>query len=532
MRRAAASLLVLLAALASGAAAQQPFTVTGRFLYEDRDWAWNGWTGAWTERPVRGADVVVLDAVHGGVLGRGLTQASGEFAVDCKAIGVHDIVVRVDAANRFAPQHGVLAPRITVVDDTGARWSAFSAVFPAQAAGDDLDVGTTTALAVSAAGSEGNPFNVFDLALAGWEHLHQQCGALPAGRVRLQWPSWSGSWAAGHAAHIADDDGYDDAVILHELGHVVHNLWSDSDSPGGMHWFGDSDQDPRLAFAEGYATFFSATVLRELGQPALYVDCDGADGVGGIELRLDLESMEPYASSAEGSADEVAVACALNDLLDDETSADDTPGSDDDPFDAALLIGNLPHEQAWWEVFTGPVRHAHRASLNAVWDGWAQVHGADGWAELHEIFDVHGMRFWNDASEPDGVPELATPLQPGEAFSPEHTLYFAPTQPALSGTGDEDWYSVELTAGQAVRIETRYPGGASDARTQADTHVVLFDPQGHKVAEDEDSGTGRNARIDGLVIDQAGTWTFRVESRDRVHRYGRYEVRVLPLPSN
>src|SRR5262245_54365185 len=152
MLRVAGSLLVLLAALASGAAAQSSFTVTGRFLYQDRSWDWSGWTGAWSERPVRGADVVVLDAVHGGVLGRGLTQDSGEFAVDCQAVGVHDIVVRVDAANRFAPKKGVLAPRITVVDDTGARWSAFSPVFPAHAAGVDLDVGTTTALAVTAAG--------------------------------------------------------------------------------------------------------------------------------------------------------------------------------------------------------------------------------------------------------------------------------------------------------------------------------------------------------------------------------------------
>ena len=51
MLRAAGNAFVLLAALASGAAAQQAFTVTGRFLYEDRGWDWNGWTGAWTERP-------------------------------------------------------------------------------------------------------------------------------------------------------------------------------------------------------------------------------------------------------------------------------------------------------------------------------------------------------------------------------------------------------------------------------------------------------------------------------------------------
>jgi len=395
----------------------------------------------------------------------------------------------------------------------------------------DLDVGTTTALRVVAAGDEGNPFDIYDLALAAWEHV-ATLGAQPHGTVRVSWPSWTGSWALGHAAHIASDDGYDDAVILHELGHVVHNLWSDSDSPGGVHWFGDSDQDPRLSFSEGYATFFAATVLRGLGQPAQYVDCDATDGVGGIELRLDLETMAPYAASAEGSADEVAVACALNDLLDDESSPDDTPGVDDDPFDAALLVADLPREMAWWEVLTGPVRAAHRASLNAAWDGWAKVHGLDGWDGLHDIFDAHGMRFWNDVFEPDGAPELATPITVGPDFSPEHTLYFATSEPALCGSGDEDWFAVDLTAGQVVRIETRYPGGAPDARTQADPHLVLFDPAGHKVAEDEDSGAGRNARIDGFVVTQTGTWRFRVESRNRVHRYGRYEVRVAPLASN
>jgi hypothetical protein len=530
MRRAARGLAILLALLGAGAAPKPHFSVSGRFLYEDREWGWSGWTGAWSEKPIRGADVLVLDAQHGGVLGRGQTDAQGEFAVECAAQGLHDVVVRVDASNRWARAHGAVAPRLAVLDDGGARWSAFSPVFPAHAAGTDLDAGTTTALSVLAAGSAGNPFNIYDLALAAWEHLQGSVDAAPHGALRVTWPSWTGSWAWGHGAHVADDDGYDDAVILHELGHLVHNLWSESDSPGGLHWFGDSDQDPRLAFSEGYATFFAATVLSGLAQPALYVDGDGADGVGGLELRLDLETMAPFTYSAEGSADEVAVACALHDVLDDELAADATPGADDDACDAAVLVDGLTREQAWWQVFAGPVRKARRASLNSAWDGWSALHGGHGWAELHEVFDAHGLRFWNDFFEPDGEPELATPLAADGNWSAEHTLYFAPELPAPNGTGDSDWFAVELLAGQAVRIETRYPAGAPDARTQADTHLVLFDPAGHKVAEDEDGGPGRNARIDAFVVEQPGTWRFRVESRDRVHRYGRYEVRVSLVP--
>jgi len=526
----AVRLALLVPALAAAAAAHEDFTVSGAFLYADKAWDWNGWTGDWQELPIRGADVLVLDAQDGQVLGRGLTSAEGDFAVACHGKGLHDLVVRVEASNRFREPGA--SPRLVVLDDAGARWSAESPVFQAHDVAVDLDAGTTTVEPVLAAGSEGNPFNVFDLAVSGWEHLSAATGAEPHGPLRLQWPSWTGSWAWSRTAHIADDDGYDDAVILHEFGHLVHNTWSDSDSPGGMHWFGDSDQDPRLSLAEGYATFFGGSVLSSLARPALYVDCVGSAAQGGVQLRLDLETLAPYAASSEGSADEVAVACALHDVLDDESAADDAPGTDDDPFDAALLIGGQSHDEAWWQVFTGPVRHAYRGTLNSVWDGWSAAHGADGWDELREIFDAHGMRFWNDACEPDGAPELATPLVVGPDFSPEHTLYFAASQPAKSGTGDEDWFAVELSAGQVVRFETRYPGGASDARTQADTHLVLLDPLGHKAAFDEDGGTGRNARIDAFVADTTGTWRFKVESLDRLHRYGRYEVRVSLISSN
>ncbi len=518
--------LLLLAA----AAAAQDFSVSGSFLYADKDWGWSGWTGAQPERPVRRADVRVLDAVTGRVLGRGLTDGAGGFDVACKAGGqsVRDLVVRVDASNRFRGPADPPMPRLCVLDAQGARWSAATPVFTGHDSAQDLDAGTTTVLPVDASGSDGNAFNAYDMAVAAWEWLALRTDAQPRGPLRLQWPSWSGSWALGRTAHVADDDGYDDAVILHELGHLVHNAWSDSDSPGGLHWFGDSDQDPRLAFSEGWATAFAGAVLEGLGQLPAYMDCDGAATAGGADLRLDLETLAPYALSAEGSADEVAVACAVFDILDAGPAAG--PGADDDAFTAGQDVAGSDALHAWWSVFTGPVARARRGTLNSVWDGWAQdfPDGA-GHDPLRAVFDDFGLRFWNDASEPDNIPELASVIVPG-AFGAEHTLYWSEFEPAANGTGDQDWFTVALQAGQVVSIETRYPGGASDARTQADTQLAVFDPQGRRVAVDEDGGAGRNARVDGLAIDQDGSFTFRVRSTDPLHRYGRYEVRVQILP--
>ncbi|MBM3986090.1 MAG: hypothetical protein FJ296_10465, partial [Planctomycetes bacterium] len=460
----------------------------------------------------------------------GLTGGDGAFDIACKAGGqaVRDLLVRVEAGNRFRGPLDPPMPRLAVVDALGARWSASTPVFAAHDTHEDLDAGTTTVLPVSVAGSEGSAFNVYDMAVAAWEWVEQRTGAAPRGPLRLKWPSWSGSWALGRTAHVADDDGFDDAVILHELGHLVHNAWSDSDSPGGMHWFGDSDQDPRLSFSEGWATTFAGAVLQGLGQLPAYMDCDGAAVTGGADLRLDLETRAPYALATEGSADEVAVACALYDVLD--AGPPGGPDADDDAFVAGLDLAGADAVRAFWSVFTGPVAGARRASVNSVWDGWArEFPDGAGYEALRSVFDQFGMRFWNDAFEPDGEPGLASLVVPG-GFGPEHTLYWSESLPAVRGSGDEDWFAVALQAGQVVRIETRYPGGAADARTQADTQLAVFDPQGRRVASDHDGGAGRNARVDGLAIDQDGTWTFRVRSTDPLHCYGRYEVRVQLLP--
>jgi hypothetical protein len=64
----------------------------------------------------------------------------------------------------------------------------------------------------------------------------------------------------------------DDAVIIHEAGHYIEDVIGRSDSPGGSH--DGSPTDPRLAWSEGFATYF-AMAVRDV---PFYVDSNAAGG--------------------------------------------------------------------------------------------------------------------------------------------------------------------------------------------------------------------------------------------------------------
>lgn len=58
-----------------------------------------------------------------------------------------------------------------------------------------------------------------------------------------------------------DTDHFDDAVVIHELGHHIENVCGTMESPGGSHQ-GSSRIDPRLAWSEGWGNFFAAHVIK------------------------------------------------------------------------------------------------------------------------------------------------------------------------------------------------------------------------------------------------------------------------------
>ncbi|MDG2150118.1 MAG: hypothetical protein P8N09_11410 [Planctomycetota bacterium] len=511
--------------LLTGLASAQTFTVTGMFEYEDKGWSYNGWNGADGMRPIRHADVTVLNDATGAVIGTGSTDESGEFSIEASGTGTINVVVRVNADTNLDP----VFQRLRVTTTGNVEYSAFSPVFNGHDTASSLDVGTTSVLKSLSGSNEGNPFNMLDMGVSGFDYI---TGPLvndtTVGTIRMNWPGSGGSFASGSSLTMSSDDGYDDAVILHELGHVVQNLYSDSDNTGGGHFFGDSDQDPRLSMGEGYATFFGGTVMvHVLGRAAHYMDANASSQTGGVQLRLRLEETTPYANDSFGAADEVSVACTLFDILDDENSPDQNSGTDDDDMDSTVTINGLTTHRAWWDTFEGPMDTAPNLVLNHAWDGWFSEHGAGGmYTEMKDIFDDHRARFYEDSDEPNNVFNDAVPTSVGAGWSPVRTLYKSTASPPAPGSGDFDWFSDELVKGSVVTIETRYPNNVSDADTQCDTEVSLWDESVTNHATAESGGTGRNAKISAFTVPSTGTWRWRFRTTSSMRYYGSYDWRA------
>ena len=127
-----------------------------------------------------------------------------------------------------------------------------------------------------------------------------------------------------------DSDEFDDAVILHEYAHLLASRFSRDDSRGGPHVLGDI-LDPRVAWSEGWANFFSGLVRED----PIYRDSTGTDGEQILEF--DLEQNVPV-GDAPGYRSEFSVHSILWDLADDLSDAGDSTR-----IDATTL----------WRAFTG-----------------------------------------------------------------------------------------------------------------------------------------------------------------------------------
>jgi hypothetical protein len=82
-----------------------------------------------------------------------------------------------------------------------------------------------------------------------------------------------------------DTDHFDDAVVIHELGHRIEDVCGRMDSPGGTH-YGLFRTDPRLAWSEGWGNFFGAHIIKN-NLAAINPDAAPALGADGWVYYLD-----------------------------------------------------------------------------------------------------------------------------------------------------------------------------------------------------------------------------------------------------
>lgn len=516
-----------LAGLLTGSA-QADMVVQGEFRYVDREYTYDGWTGNWPELPVRHAEVLVLDAVTSEVLASGTTDAQGGYALTIVGTGQVDLVVRcLTRSTTLGPM------TVEVITETaGQVYSVSSPIFPAWDLSQPLDAGVVAAQPVLKGTQKGSPFNVYDQIVLAFEYV----GALGAPPTTMdyvmQWPAdKTASW--GPAGWVQFYRGYSDSVVLHELGHSMDIRYGMPDSPGGQHWFGQSDQEPSLSLSEGFANYFQAAARLWAGHsdPGIYFSGSAgpATGASSILTRWNLETRKPYANSTGGEADEVAVTASLWNVA-DTTWTPDGDAVDDDPVDGSFLFpGGIDGPQLVWEALTSPTVHqAEDVHVIDIFDAMFVDLGVPDYDALSLAFAECGIRTDMDAYEPNDLPETATPIPVSGIWSDVHTLWSSTATLPVPGRNDVDYFTVHLDAGRKYQLETRYPNGVADAETYADTAIFLTTPSGGLGPADDSSGVGRNARID-LVVSEPGDWVAKVLSLNPSRPTGTYQLRVVDL---
>jgi len=133
---------------------------------------------------------------------------------------------------------------------------------------------------VTDASGESEAFNILDQAILAMDTIRTVLGDPTPVPLTARWSRGSnnGTYYSGNAIYLlgasSDDDGYDDTVILHEIGHFVEDTEGRSDSPGGSH--DGSPTDPNLAWSEGFSTYFAMAVR----DAPYYMDSNSGGGWG------------------------------------------------------------------------------------------------------------------------------------------------------------------------------------------------------------------------------------------------------------
>ncbi|UJR84115.1 carboxypeptidase-like regulatory domain-containing protein [Sandaracinus amylolyticus] len=241
-----------------------PSGVSGRVTYDRRPFA-RGGLGAAIASPAPGVEVVLLDGES--EIARATTDEDGRFAFD--AVG--------DAVRVLASSSD---PASDVTDFDGATYAFRGSVSAGVGDVHVAEVDFGGALAIAHTMREGLQY-----ARVAFERdapfppleTHWERGRVTPGGT---------SYASGDELWILggpdDTDEFDVPVLLHELGHFLQHVVSFSQIVGGNPHAG-ADTDPRLAWNEGWPSFFASAVR---GDP-FYGDTVS----GEISLALDLGAL-------------------------------------------------------------------------------------------------------------------------------------------------------------------------------------------------------------------------------------------------
>ncbi len=358
-------------AIGYGCITPATYRVAGSVTWEDRALE-PGVLGPPVATAARGTMVSVLDDATDAVLATVSTADDGSYVAYYEATGT----VRVAAYSRSR----ATARPARVRDAAGYLHAIGSQPFAAGAT-------APVHILVTADSTIGGAWNALDNAVTAmdWLRAHGEQTIAP---VVIYWQlgSATGSFYQGgdNSLHLDGDDGFDDVVTLHELGHYVQDEYSRSDNPGGSH--DGSPADPRLAWGEGSATWFAITVR---GVP-YYIDWSVGGG-----WSVELENRVHGASRASSMSQPISEWMVAELLWD----VGDGVGGDDDPMNGsaadvfAVLASYLPQNTA---------RGVSGVDLVDFLDGWFMQQGMTSCGPMQGLV-VGRYGFPYDFAGPAGV---------------------------------------------------------------------------------------------------------------------------------
>jgi hypothetical protein len=483
------------------------YEVTGRFMYLDREFDPTGFTGVEPQLPIRFADVQVVDGSK--IVGSGVTDANGNFVFTVQDSRVRDIYVRCLARRQTATSTPI---DVRSGNQVGTIWSVRTLTLENHQPDQNVFIGTLVAVP----GAGGEAFNLYDAGLSGVQYLETFTGPGPGPLLLIIFHASNPNLSSYSNNRIVQGNnaGYDDTVLLHEMGHYVVDNYSASDSPGGTHRLSNCSQNIMRDFDEGHASFWGLSVRRHFNLPhsSTYVRTTGQPGPGNLQFFFDSETQLPFVCS--GATSETSVYTALWDILDGPGASDESPGVDE-PFD---LLEGLDAE--YWSVMTTYLPTATNISLEDFWDGWFHPSLAHGrHPEMKAIFQEVEVEYFTDPFEPNETVAEATAVSAGPTLY--HLTFFADPDMDLLGEADVDVVSFQAVAGATYTIETLNLLG------DANTSIELLDSDGSTVlASSDDRSLFDPSSLVIHTADASETLYVRSFHAEDLGIYGSYDLRI------
>ncbi|MBI5141019.1 MAG: PPC domain-containing protein [Nitrospirae bacterium] len=511
----------------------EPFSLSGRIRYADKEYGMGGFTGSTSLKAVRFARIEAYSVNAFGmeqVVASGETGADGSYLLAIAGI-TGNLRMRVFAST------GAGTPMTINVNDTDGNLYAVSSstgissesvATLVRSAGDTLPFDFDIPLDNGADPA----FNLLDIYTAASEFIESLALSKPLpSELRIFWgfgsakgtwycsdsdpvycPMGSGAYIlGGNADGSGDTDHFDDDVNLHEFGHFIAKTYSVDESPGGDHSFTETDLDLRMAFSEGWGDFFQTAVKTwlKLNRPDVLSISDGTALTAYIDtyehlaqIAIDIGSLP---SSAAGdpyvySSNEIAVA---NILLN--------------------VMNSFGMDAIWGVIQNYFPATANRKNLEAFWDGILQTAAPDqaGRTQLETIFSNRRVYYIEDSYEADNA--ISTDMRAIEFSKGEgHYLYRA------DGLADKDVVAFTAAAGKNYTIQTYC------LKNGADSYLALYDSSGTVIAENDDDasliGIPSGVSYLGCSVDRFTAYASRITFSPAASGVYYAEVKTSPAP--